>query len=224
MTTKQSRITKSLAILSAAWMTVSAVGQEVIYQNQTTYLDRTFAAGNAWFGDEVFFGGTARTITEFAFEVWAENIAADASPAHAQLFLMRRDGPENAEPGSVLFQTDPFLIDPADVAAGNGFVTYTIDQLALDWPDQNLIWTVQFTGLDGNENAGLTLYDPPSVGSSFSDFWRKDATAGAGWQLFSDPDVAVNFGARITAVPEPSTLVYALLGGLTLLGLRRFRS
>ena len=60
---------------------------------------------------------------------------------------------------------------------------------------------------------------PPAVGASLDDFWVKNTSGG--WSTFLiDANTPANFGARITAVPEPTTMALGLLGGLALLANR----
>jgi hypothetical protein len=87
--------------------------------------------------------------------------------------------------------------------------------------DDHFTWTVTFSGIDGAEEAGLQIYDPPTIGSSFKDFWQR---TGGDWSLFliDNGDVPGNFSARITAVPEPTTLAL-IVAGLGALGFRAFK-
>ena len=78
-----------------------------------------------------------------------------------------------ASPGTVLFDSGTFSIGgyttgatenfyAADLGAGTG--AGVIPGIGVDVPD-DFTWTVTFSGLTGGENAGLALYDPPTVGS-----------------------------------------------------------
>ena len=83
----------------------------------------------------------------------------------------------------------------------------------------NMTWTVQFSGLDVNDTAGLDVYSPPTVGSSLPDYWE---FSGASWALKTNSlggvPVNMSFAAKFDAtVPEPSTMVFGVMGGLGLL-------
>jgi hypothetical protein len=80
-----------------------------------------------------------------------------------------------------------------------------------------------FSGIDGAEQAGLLLFNPPTVGSSLPDFWRKNADNS--WSTFTIDAGATpaNFNARVTAVPEPGTYALGLLGLMSVAAFRRFR-
>jgi hypothetical protein len=64
-------------------------------------------------------------------------------------------------------------------------------------PD-DVTWTVQFTGLAGTagDRAGLLFRDPPTVGTSYNDAWRRTDT---GWQtvIFQNGAKPANFAARM---------------------------
>ncbi|MDX1953423.1 MAG: PEP-CTERM sorting domain-containing protein, partial [Verrucomicrobiota bacterium] len=83
-------------------------------------------------------------------------------------------------------------------------------------------WTVEFNGIAmvAGDLAGLVYYNPPTVGSSFNDWWKKTPE---GWRPFesTDSNIRNNFFARVTAVPEPSVLALALLAGAMLVVRRK---
>ena len=60
-----------------------------------------------------------------------------------------------------------------------------------------MTWTVEFTGL-GAGQSGLLLYDPPTLGTSYDDFWEKVDEV---WELKSIEENA-NFAARLAGVPD----------------------
>ena len=68
----------------------------------------------------------------------------------------------------------------------------------------------------------MLVYDPPTVGSSGELFWK---STGGIWSLADlGNNVNGNFAAKLTAVPEPSTVALgsmAAIGWLALAGYRR---
>lgn len=80
-------------------------------------------------------------------------------------------------------------------------------------------WAVRLT-----RPVGLVLYDPPTVGSSGDFHWLSSNDA-ATWTQINFLNAVDNFRARVTAVPEPGTLVLTLAGlaffGLSLRGRRQ---
>jgi hypothetical protein len=88
----------------------------------------------------------------------------------------------------------------------NGYSTRTISGLSVELPRDSVTFTVEFQGLKANEEAGLLLYSPPTIGFSFNEFWRR-SVAGA-WQpiLYSTTDLSKKANAvlRLTAIPAPA--------------------
>ena len=87
----------------------------------------------------------------------------------------------------------------------------------LDIPASHIIWTVQFDGLDGvnGSQAALILSgdsintsaDFNGVGSSYDDFWQKNAN---GWKLHrsvGDVQMDDNFSAKLTAYDKDTVIV-----------------
>jgi PEP-CTERM motif len=217
MTMKTVQRTTSLTILSAALFASSAAFGSIVYDNSTTDLNRSYApASGVEFGDEVFLSGTDRTITDFRFETF---LSAGASGNETgQLFFYLNDGAAGA-PGTELYRSSVFALESLRrtvVASGLS--------VALPGGANNFTWTVKLSGVEGGESAGLLLFNPPTNGSSFDDFWQKN---GATWQtqtiVVDGALVPANFAARITAVPEPSTFALGLAGAASLIGYLRFR-
>jgi hypothetical protein len=79
-----------------------------------------------------------------------------------------------------------------------------------------MTWSVQFSGMSGADSVGIDIYSPPTVGAEVGDF-------GDYWD-FSGPTLLTNtvpmdFAAKFEAVPEPSTMILSLCGGLGILTL-----
>lgn len=218
MKTNTRKWTKVLAVIgSLAALTVASQAASIAYDNSATTLNQFFTSTNE-FGDQIKLAGNPleRNIIQFRFEYYLAHGAS--GDERGQFRLYANNGP-NGSPGTLLFESDPFT-----VRSGYGSVTIgdpnTLD-LNVYAPMDQLTWTVQFTGITGNEIAGLTLYDPPTVGSSFNDYWEKVGGTFV-TKTSTGPDAAVaNFGATVTAVPEPSTVALGLLGAVALLIRRR---
>jgi hypothetical protein len=219
-----STLLKSVAVLSALLPFCTSGLASIVYDNSLTDLNRTYGPNGVEFGDEITLGGTDRIITDFKFEYF---LSANASgDERLQLVLHANDGPminrtlpngtvtRSPSPGTVLY-TSPVL------NLQTGFQTAEASQFSVLAPD-TLTWTVTFQGIDAGEVAGLRVYDPPTIGSSFADFWQKNNGT---WNtyIFTDPAGPANFAARVTAVPEPTTIAYALLAGLSWVGYLGYR-
>jgi len=214
-----SKLLKSLAVLSALLPFCTSGLASIVYDNSTTDLNRTYGPNGTEFGDEITLAGTDRVVTDFKFEYFLSGNANGNETV--QLVFHANDGPtitrtlpdgttmQSQSPGTVLY-TSPVL------KLQTGFQTAEASQFSVQVPN-DFTWTVTFNGIDAGEVAGLRVYDPPTIGSSFADFWQK---SGGTWNtyIFSDPAGAANFAARVTAVPEPTTLGCLLLPALSWLG------
>ena len=207
--------TTSLALLSTALLYSLEGFATIVYDNSTTDLNRSYFAGNGIeFGDEVFLTGSDRTITDFRFETFLS--ASTGVAETGQLVLRLNDGaplsPGRNAPGTIFYTSDPF-----SMTTGRGTVVASGLSVPIPGGVDHFTWTVTLQGIDGGEQAGLMLYNPPTTGSSFDDFWQKD---GANWNTFlvDGGGTPANFAARITAVPEPSTLALGAFGTLMFLG------
>lgn len=181
----------------------------------TTSLERFYAPGNGIeFGDQITLAGAERILTTFRFELFSEGLSGNE---HVQVRLRENNGLGGA-PNGILH--DSGLIDIGGIAGGNNLVS--LRDLSITVPD-NFTWTVQFSGLDAGEKAGLVFYQPPTTGSSLGDFWQNN---GGTWitQMLDGGATPANFGSAVVAVPEPSTMVLGLIAGLGMFGYMRRRS
>lgn len=207
-------IVGSVVLAAAVAVVQSASAQSTVYDNSAEANYRSQAVGaptiTSEFGDEITLAGTDRLLSEFKIEVFAAGLGGGESLTFR---LYANDGTGNA-PGTL-------LAEAAGVAIGNGLQTLTYTDPTLVLPDR-LTWTVEFAGVEGAEQAQLPIYDPPTVGSSFDDFW---VNSGGTWATFRFPggNPAGNFAANVTAVPEAGTIAYGLMGALVLAGYLRAR-
>ncbi|MBM3836446.1 MAG: hypothetical protein FJ398_00555 [Verrucomicrobia bacterium] len=180
----------------------------------TNYLDRTFFPGNAIeFGDQVFLAGNERRITDFQFEYF---LGANANGnEQAELFFYQNNGAGGTAPGTRLYSSGAFPLD-------KGFQTVLAQGLSVT-VGNTFTWAVRFAGIDLGEQAGLLVFDPPIVGASFDDFWVRDTAGNWTTFLIDGGAVPANFSARVIAVPEPTTLAFAISMGLVWLGFRAYR-
>ncbi len=222
-------------LLASVLMIGASASAATIYDNSVHDSNLRFAATNE-IGDEIIFAGSERVLTNFSFEYWAlnngtTNAGGFSATASARVRFYLNDGPlfnGYASPGTKFYDSGSFLIGaPTDRAtfvftAGADFPAGGLVMPVVS----NMTWTVQFSGLDADDSAGLDVYYPPVVGTSPAelnnrrdDYWD----FGSGSPVLKTNIVDISFGARFEAVPEPSTVVFGVLGGLGLLVLgRRF--
>lgn len=201
------------AVATFSLCAANTASASIVYDNTVNPLGEFFTDDRE-FGDEITLAGSEREMTEFTFETFASGIPSDTT---ATLRFYANDGSDvgvATAPGSLLsgFESDP-------ISVGSGTETHTLSGISIDVPD-TFTWTVEFSNV-GNGQAGLTLSSPVDVGGSFDDFWIK---TDGDWDTFRFPDGNPdgNFTAQVTAVPEPSTMLFGLLGGLMFVGYRLF--
>ncbi len=220
---------------AAACLAVSAIlggtaSAQIVYDNTSNYLGQRTSEGNAEVGDVVQFAGTARNIAAVSFEYF---VAPDTTQGTAAVFgnetaqfFMYALGANGLPTGSAIYSSPTFNLVPG---SANGYGTATISGLSVTVPDR-IAWTVAINGIEGNEQAGLLFYNPPSVGSSPT-FDPGDGTQHdfilrhnvSGWQVLDNPGIVDNLNIRFTAVPEPTTIAL-MVGGLLTMGLIRRRN
>jgi hypothetical protein len=222
---QQGHMTKNsltLAVAFAALANLSAKAQIIAYDNTTAPQNSVTARGNVEVGDEINLTTGAATLTDFQFE-YNYTGPVDGNPAATGILrFYAKDGDAGALqdvlPGTLLFESAPFtLLD--------GFHQGAVNGLSLSVPG-TFIWTVDFDGIVGTgDNAGLLFYNGVGVGGgpgqSFDDHWEfvgEVSNPTPHWVLTDTPGLIDNFGARVTVVPEPTT-IGLLLGGAAVLGL-----
>lgn len=188
------------------FLSLCALRAEVVYDNTQTF-GGTFYPSVQEFGDEIYLGGQARTITDFSLDYYGEFTPAAPGAQTAVVRFYLNDGPaakagQYPPPGTMLYQSSPILISP-------GYNALSLRGLSVKATNQ-ITWTIQFYGFGNtttySNRAGVLFYDPAEVGFSYDDFWQN--VPGRGWigMRFNGSPKA-NFSARILAGPEPAAEV-----------------
>lgn len=203
------------AAVSAASMTSRA--DTLVYNNTSNYLGTSYYVPNTEFGDQITLSTntTDRYLTKFMFEYTSAH--GNDGNETAWLRFYANNGVGDI-PGSLLFdsRTAGYATDIA-LIRGNGMQVYVdLNDTRILVPN-SFTWTVQFFNVAASESVGLTMYNPPTEGSSFDDYWEK---SGTGWVTKRLPPNFYSFGAYAyaVAVPEPGTLQLGLLAGISALG------
>ncbi|MFN3407453.1 MAG: hypothetical protein ACK45B_00525 [Limisphaerales bacterium] len=209
----------TFAVTLALATTLTARAGYIYDNSQNDLVQRLQAVEGLWFGDEINLAGTDRFMIGFDFQFWATNTTGLTIDVELRL----QDGPlfnGYASPGTLIYSYYGFsapntprstlVFDSTDLSGG-------IDLTGVN----TLTLAVRFTNI-GSGEAGVDIYDPPVVGSSFDDYWQY---IGGSWQLTTNNVIPkVNFAMRIDAIPEPTALSLVLLGGLAgLVGRRLIR-
>ncbi len=230
MTTASVQRTSSLALISATLVCTPAAFASIVYDNSATATDLNKYIGaqnGVEFGDEIFLAGTDRTITEFKFEYF---LSANASGnEELQLTFRLNDGtalsPSRKHPSTQIFQVTTDSTDPNEqLETGRSTLVASGISAVLPPGTANFTWSVAFTGIEAGEEAGLMLNSSPKTGSSYADYWQLNNGV---WTtaLVDGGAIEGSFAAKVTAVPEPSSLALGAIGAVAFLGyLSRKRS
>lgn len=197
----------ALATVVSATCTVG-LADTVVYDNSTKRLGSSYSSTNE-FGDQIALSGSVNTkITSFEIDYYLNHGASGDETA--RIFLYANDG-AGGKPGSLLFDS----ISVANtIPLSRGYDHILFQGLSVSVP-QSFTWTIKFGGVDSVEFAGLLLSNPPTVGSSYDDYWEK---VGGDWITKLAEGTPYNFSAKFSAVPEPTMLQYGFMAGLAWLG------
>src|SRR4051812_3473798 len=175
--------TKILTVASVLFAAATTVQADVVYSNTNSPLGAVFNSGNTLIGDEINLAGSARQLTQFDFQYYGINFSGNET---ATVSIYANDGiayngfanrpstvlwssgsfPVGATPGSTLRWSVADANLPADIILPN-----------------RITFTVQFSGIEGGESAGVALYDPPTVGNSLNDYWEYNADPLIDWRV-----------------------------------------
>ena len=199
-----------------------------IFDNSSNDLGVRFNPGTLEVGDEIMLAGTDRYLTFFSFEYWGVstlNPSLFAGTVEARVQFYANSGAPfngyNTPSSTSFYNSDWFSISPTLTGRSTLEFTAGSDNIPVDGlflPSSDMTWTVQFRGMAGTDTAGVDLYSPPTIGTEvgdFGDYWANDG----GWMLLTNTVSRMDFAAQFQAVPEPSSLVISLAGGLSLLTL-----
>ena len=208
------------AIFCAAMLLTPALSfaASIVYDN--TSVPVTDGGGNqlyfpsaSEYGDEIKLSARntslPRVLSQFDFYYFYSGVSAGSATATIRFY--KNDGTGGA-PGTVFFTSDPITLNPGYVHQTVTFNTAS----NLVAPD-SFTWTVQFSNLGANQ-AGLLVYGPPTVGTSFDDFWLK---SGGTWSTFQisggsvPSDFAGRFKATVSVVPLSITSFSLTSGNAT---------
>jgi len=171
---------------------------ELIYDNSQSTRRAYYCPGKMTneHGDEISLAGTGRILTTFTVEYFGDFV--DVAGKTARIRFYANDGPadagwSNCTPKTLLYQSEPLQLFP-------GYNSLALNELGVRVPE-HFTWTVQYAGLKGgySNRVGLVLYDKPTVGDSYDDFWENKTN---GWKLYQFNRMLANFGARVKAIPD----------------------
>jgi hypothetical protein len=217
-----------LEVKITTFPTNGSIGGVIYNASHASSLYEAYFKTGTEFGDEINLGTGGRRLSEISFEAYAE-IGSAPSTATAVLKIYANDGgvisdlvPSGTTAGSDQKYPDTLLFTSNTITLSAGFKTYRVTNIAdLDLPaNSKLTWTVQFSGVSGNElstgnRAALILGGQDVTGSSLDDFWQKD---GSDWKLYQTTSLNQDdyFTARLIAYDKDSLVVkYTPASGFT---------
>ena len=182
-----------------------AVEVELLFDNSTNFRTSfyaptpgVFGPGIREFGDELVLPDKERRLREFHVEYFGDFVPDGDETLKVRIYrnsgalipVSTTSTTRVPSPGEVIFESEPRPIAP-----GTNLLSFL--ELDVEVPDK-VTWTATIEGLSGQpgDKVGLVVYSPPTVGSSFNDFWVN--VAGQGWKLAQLPGgVLSNFGCRV---------------------------
>ena len=197
-----------VSVLSALILPTLAVNAaDIIYDNSSDPINGHYCT-TFEYGDEIVLAkGTNHLMGQFLFEYYANFVPTGNETARLRLYI--NDGPLDAAnpptptPGTELYDSGSFSIVPG--VPPYYIMTKTITGLDVPLPGNiDITWTVQFSGLTGDE-AGLVFRDPPTAGKSYDDIW---IDSNGTWQRFTwNGNPKANFAARIISIDTTTVSV-----------------
>ncbi len=182
-----------------------------LYVTSTTEIGDRIQLGNATQNGSIDYSTWQYGVTKFQFEYYATGVTT-ASPISAKVNLY------NGNPsGSAAWSSASFNLK-------NGYNSVTIEDAGNQFATVNgqSTWSVSFGTLGAGQSFGLLMNGDPTIGANGVGYWAKTSS---GWEsyLIDGGATAANFSARVTAVPEPTTISLGLLalGALGYAGFRR---
>lgn len=178
-------------------------------------------------GDEIYFAGDARTIERIEIECYS-SIKTLSPEKYAIVRLYREDGPEyeNSDEYYKLYLPKTLLYESHPIQLVSGHSLICLDGLNIQVEDPCIAWTIQFYGLSiaEKDTMGVIMYDSPTVGSSYGDFWMRAVdenyqSAEEFKPFYFGEVLKANFGVRVYASPASivtCSKVESVQGGVSL--------
>jgi hypothetical protein len=213
----------ALSVGAVALLCQNAQSQSLVYSDTASYTGDNYnfdsgVAGTVSAGNEIVLAAANDVITQFSVQVDFTGTGTPSGTVDVQ-FVNNNGTPlfnGFSPPGSVIWDSGSSALGSFSSAAGE-VLTYTVPSVTVP---KDFTFVVNFNGLTSTEVAGLSIYGNATVGDNYNDAW---VNTGTGWTLQKGGGTvpAPQFGATLTAIPEPSTIALGVMGACAFLARRR---
>jgi hypothetical protein len=216
----------ALSVGAVALLCQNAQSQSLVYSDTATYTGDNFnfdtgQTGLESAGNEIVLAAANDVITSFSVQIDFTGSGTPTGTVDVQ-FLQNTGNPyngyatPNAGGAGVIWDSTYSTLGSFSSAAGE-VLTYSLPNVTVP---KDFTFVVNFDGLTSTEVAGLSIYGNTTVGANYNDAW---VNTGSGWELqkATGSDPAPQFGASLTAIPEPSTIALGVMGACAFLARRR---
>jgi len=219
----------TLAVGAVLSLAQNAQSQVVVYadDNHGSTFNGYYIDNNAMAGNQINLAPAGNTyLSEFQFQFELVNSgvnplagAPSGSETIALSFYLNTGANVPAGPlGYPSPAATPFYTTGPINLVGDGLTSFNQSINLVTTPDitvpQDFTWVVTFGGINtSDENAGIALASPPTVGSAYGDLWY-NPDDGSGWQLQTDPSPPGNLDLAAeaeTTIPDSSCLWFSVL-------------
>lgn len=204
-------------VASGLLLTISTQAHAgVLYNNSTTDTGNSLSFVNGeTIGDEIVMGDPSPLdyVTDFSFEIYSSESVFVGDDVQMEVYLMQNNGTSfngYPSPNTVLYDSGLFSLETPQQFTGSDVGTVNVDLSSSPVTiPQDVTLAVEVTGLDAGDNLGIELFDPPTVGQNYDDYWLNNGS----WGLYTNT-VPTAFGAEVdgTAIPEPSMGMLGFFG------------
>jgi len=213
-----------VSLLTASALIAGSCGElsaMVVYNNSVNDLNIDFDTGGAQWEDQIELKtGAPQYMTQFTLQYWGTGVWDGDEQIQIRFYAndgSTWDSTPYQMPNSLIFDTGRFDIEkPRTMEPWANRGTLLLGEEYFGggrYVPEEFTWSVQFFGIENErgEFAGVSLYNPVTVGWNYPDAWIKN---GSSWELRLADSVErpLDFAAvALAVVPEPSQ--YALLFG-----------
>ncbi len=211
-----------LSVGAVALLCQNAQSQSLVYSDTATYSGDNFnfdsgQAGTVYAGNEIVLAAANDVITQFQVQIDFTGTGTPTGTVDVS-FYNNNGAAFNgyATPGSTIWDSGSSSLSAFSTGGGET-LTYTVPSVTVP---KDFTYVVSFNGLTSTEVGGLSIYGNTTVGQNYNDAW---VNTGSGWTLQKATGTAPapQFGATLTAIPEPSTIALGVMGACAFLARRR---